>query len=146
MANLGNIFDYREDPDHSKYDGSHGNGGGNHPIKKPPIPMVAYAVIALVVLLFFNSLMLPAIGRMSIEPASYDEFLTELDARNVDQVDLLIPPSSTPSRTNRRPSIRQAVSTISWRWTGSTTPVLILPRISPQRFRPCWCSSSICCP
>ncbi len=88
MANLGNIFDYREDPDHSKYDGSHGNGGGNHPIKKPPIPMVAYAVIALVVLLFFNSLMLPAIGRMSIEPASYDEFLTELDARNVDQVDL----------------------------------------------------------
>ena len=86
MPNLGNIFDYREDPDHSRYDGSHGNG--KPPIKKPATPMIIYAVVALVVMILLNSLMLPAIGKMSIVQASYDEFLTELDEKNVDQVDL----------------------------------------------------------
>ena len=77
MPNLGNIFDYREDPDHSRYDGSHGNG--KPPIKKPATPMIIYAVVALVVMILLNSLMLPAIGKISIVQASYDEFLTELD-------------------------------------------------------------------
>ena len=86
MPNLGNIFDYREDPDHSRYDGSHRNG--KPPIKKPVTPMIIYAVVALVVMILLNSLMLPAIGKMRIVQASYDEFLTELDEKNVDQVDL----------------------------------------------------------
>ena len=88
MANLGNIFDYREDPNRSNYDGSHGSGNGKTPIKKPPKPMIAYWLIALGIMLLVNSFLVPAVGKMSIIPASYNEFLTQIDKKNVDQVDL----------------------------------------------------------
>lgn len=88
MANLGNIFDYREDPDHSKYDGSKNNGGNRPPIQKPPKPMIVYWLIAFAIMLAINSFLVPAIGKASIVPATYNEFLQELDDENVDQVQL----------------------------------------------------------
>ena len=90
MANLGNIFDYREDPDHENYDGSKNpnkmnNGGGR---KRPPRPMMIYYVVALVIILLLNTLFFPSLRERSIKPAAYNEFLTALDQRRVDQVEL----------------------------------------------------------
>ena len=90
MANLGNIFDYREDPDHENYDGSKNpnnmnNGGGR---KRPPRPMMIYYVVALVIILLLNTLFFPSLRERSIKPAAYNEFLTALEQRRVDQVEL----------------------------------------------------------
>ena len=88
MANLGNIFDYREDPDHSKYDGSKQPGkrpnGGN----KPPKPMMVYYLIGLIVILLLNTLLFPSMAERSLKQATYDEFLTQLDSKNVQEVEL----------------------------------------------------------
>ena len=43
MANLGNIFDFMNDPDKDKYDGSKNNNG----IKPPKKPMIVYYLIVL---------------------------------------------------------------------------------------------------
>ena len=89
MANLGNIFDYREDPNHSNYDGSK-NPNNNHkpPIQKPPKPMIVYWLIALGIMLLLNTVLVPAMGRASIVQSSYSEFMQQLDSKNVDKVDL----------------------------------------------------------
>ena len=91
MADLGNIFDYREDPNRSNYDGSKGgnnNGNRRPPIKKPPKPMIAYWLIALGVMMLLNTMVFPMLGNAVIKETSYSEFLTEIDNKNVEQVDL----------------------------------------------------------
>ncbi|MDO4266677.1 MAG: ATP-dependent zinc metalloprotease FtsH, partial [Eubacteriales bacterium] len=50
--------------------------------------MIAYWLIALGIMLLVNSFLVPAVGKMSIVPASYNEFLQQIDKKNVDQVDL----------------------------------------------------------
>ena len=87
MANLGNIFDYQNDPNRQKYDGSqqNNNRGGR---KKPPTPILAYYLIGLVVILLLNTVLFPSMAERSIKAARYDEFVAQLDAKNVDQVEL----------------------------------------------------------
>ena len=87
MANLGNIFDYQNDPDRGKYDGSRG-GNGNGGRKKPPTPILVYYLIGLIVILMLNMVLFPAMAERSIKAASYDEFLTQLDQGNINQVEL----------------------------------------------------------
>ena len=87
MANLGNIFDYQNDPDRQKYDGSQKNNGRGGR-KKPPAPIMAYYLIGLVVILLLNTVLFPSMAERSIKSARYDEFVAQLDARNVDQVEL----------------------------------------------------------
>ncbi len=85
MANLGNIFDFQNDPDRKRYDGS-GKGGNN--FRKPNKQMTIYLIFVLVVMMIINMVILPSIARSKIVEASYDEFLTELDKRNIDKVEL----------------------------------------------------------
>ncbi|MDO4438071.1 MAG: ATP-dependent zinc metalloprotease FtsH [Eubacteriales bacterium] len=61
------------------------NGGGR---KRPPRPMIIYYMVALVIILLLNTLFFPSIRERSIKPAAYNEFLTALDQRKVDQVEL----------------------------------------------------------
>ncbi len=84
MANLGNIFDYQNDPNKSKYDGSKGNGR----FPKPNKPIMIYYIVALLLLLLINTMIFPYLKEKSIISTSYSEFLTELDKTNVDQVEL----------------------------------------------------------
>ena len=85
MANLGNIFDYQNDPNKSKYDGSGGNGGR---FPKPNKPIIIYYIVAVLLLLLINTMLVPYLKEKSIVSTSYTEFLTELDRSNVDQVEL----------------------------------------------------------
>lgn len=84
MANLGNIFDYQNDPNKNKYDGS----GSNSMFPKPNKPMLVYYIVALAVLFLINAMLVPYLREKSIQTTSYSEFLTELDKSNVDQVQL----------------------------------------------------------
>ena len=84
MANLGNIFDYQNDPNKNKYDGS---GSGSR-FPKPNKPMLIYYIIALAVLFLINTMLVPHLREKSIQETSYSEFLTELDKSNVDKVQL----------------------------------------------------------
>ena len=88
MANLGNIFDYREDPDRGKYDGSKQPNQNKPGGKKPPKPMIVYYLIGLIVILLLNTLLFPSMAERSLKPATYDEFLTQLDAKNISEVEL----------------------------------------------------------
>ena len=85
MANLGNIFDFMNDPDKDKYDGSNKNGGGLKPPKKP---MIVYYLIVLAIMILINTVLLPSMAQRNIEKASYDTFLSQLDSSNVDEVEL----------------------------------------------------------
>ena len=85
MANLGNIFDYQNDPNKSKYDGSGGKGGR---FPKPNKPIIIYYIVAVLLLLLINTMLVPYLKEKSIVSTSYTEFLTELDKSNVDQVEL----------------------------------------------------------
>ena len=84
MANLGNIFDYQNDPNKNKYDGS---GSGSR-FPRPNKPMLIYYIIALAVLFLINTMLVPHLREKSIQETSYSEFLTELDKSNVDKVQL----------------------------------------------------------
>ena len=86
MANLGNIFDYQNDPDKGRYEKPDGRGSnkGHGPMK----PMVIYYIIALAVLVLINIFFTNSIRQSSIEHVTYDEFRTELDNRNVDKIEL----------------------------------------------------------
>ncbi len=86
MANLGNIFDYQNDPDKERYEkpGGKGPDRGHGPMK----PMVIYYIIALAVLVLINIFFTNSIRQSSIEHVTYDEFRTELDNRNVDKIEL----------------------------------------------------------
>ena len=81
MANLGNIFDYQNDPNRSKYDGSRN-------IKKPNKQMTAYILFMLGVMLIINLVIAPAIQNSRIVQTSYDTFLDALSDKNVEQVEL----------------------------------------------------------
>ncbi len=84
MANLGNIFDFMNDPDKDKYDGSKNNNG----IKPPKKPMIVYYLIVLGIMILINAVLLPSLQERSIVKASYDTFLEELDNSNVNEVAL----------------------------------------------------------
>ena len=84
MANLGNIFDFMNDPDKDKYDGSQ----KGPQIKPPRKPLIVYYLIVLVVMALINTVLLPSLKQRSIEKASYDTFLQELENSNVNEVEL----------------------------------------------------------
>ena len=84
MANLGNIFDFMNDPDKDKYDGSRNNKG----LKPPKKPMIVYYLIVLGIMILINTVLLPSLQQRTIVKASYDTFLEELDNSNVNEVAL----------------------------------------------------------
>lgn len=84
MANLGNIFDYQNDPNRKNYDGSSNSNG----FKKPNKPMTIYLLFVLGVMLIINLVIAPAIQKSMIVESSYDAFLDELSDKNVDKVEL----------------------------------------------------------
>ncbi len=84
MANLGNIFDFMNDPDKEKYDGSQ----KGPQIKPPRKPLILYYLIVLIVMALINTVLLPSLKQRSVEKASYDTFLQELDNSNVNEVEL----------------------------------------------------------
>ncbi len=84
MANLGNIFDFMNDPDKDKYDGSQ----KGPQIKPPRKPLILYYLIVLIVMALINTVLLPSLKQRSVEKASYDTFLQELDNSNVNEVEL----------------------------------------------------------
>ena len=86
MANLGNIFDFMNDPDKDQYDGSKkGKGSG---IKPPKKPMIVYYLIVIAIMILINTVLLPSLAQRNIEKASYDTFLEQLDNSNVKEVEL----------------------------------------------------------
>ena len=87
MANLGNIFDFMNDPDKDKYDGSKKNDRGNG-IKPPKKPMIVYYLIVIAIMILINTVLLPSLAQRNIEKASYDTFLEQLDNSNVREVEL----------------------------------------------------------
>ena len=84
MANLGNIFDFMNDPDKDQYDGSQ----KGPQIKPPRKPLILYYLIVLIVMALINTVLLPSLKQRSIEKASYDTFLQELENTNVNEVEL----------------------------------------------------------
>ncbi len=84
MANLGNIFDYQNDPDKDKYEKKDGGGSGQRPLK----PMIIYYIIALGILILINIVFTQSIRQSSIVQVTYDEFREELDNKNVDKIEL----------------------------------------------------------
>ena len=86
MANLGNIFDFMNDPDHDKYDGSKNkNDKPNKPSKKP---LIIYYLLALALISLVNMVLLPSLRQRSIVRQSYDAFLYQLDNEKVNEVEL----------------------------------------------------------
>ncbi len=81
MANLGNIFDYKNDPNRSKYDGSNN-------FRKPDKRMTMYILFMVAVMLIINLVIAPAVQSSRIVETSYDTFLDSLSDRKVDQVEL----------------------------------------------------------
>ena len=84
MANLGNIFDFMNDPDKDKYDGSQ----KGPQIRPPRKPLILYYLIVLIVMALINTVLLPSLKQRSIEKASYNTFLQELENSNVNEVEL----------------------------------------------------------
>ncbi|MBR2531119.1 MAG: ATP-dependent zinc metalloprotease FtsH [Lachnospiraceae bacterium] len=72
------------DPDKDKYDGSQ----KGPQIKPPRKPLIVYYLIVLVVMALINTVLLPSLKQRSIEKASYDTFLQELENSNVNEVEL----------------------------------------------------------
>ncbi len=86
MANLGNIFDFDKDNDNGTGTNDRDQKGNNR--KKPPKQMIYYYLIAVVIIIILNMVLLPSMTSMSIVETSYNEFLNQLDNKNVDQVQL----------------------------------------------------------
>lgn len=84
MANLGNIFDYQNDPEKSNYDGSGNNG--NH--FRPRRQMVIYWIIVIAVIILINSVILPAVAKRNVVEAGYDDFLDAIVNETIDEVEL----------------------------------------------------------
>ena len=80
MANLGNIFDFMNDPDKDKYDGSQ----KGPQIRPPRKPLILYYLIVLIVMALINTVLLPSLKQRSIEKASYNTFLQELENSNIE--------------------------------------------------------------
>jgi cell division protease FtsH len=72
------------DPDKEKYDGSQ----KGPQIKPPRKPLILYYLIVLIVMALINTVLLPSLKQRSVEKASYDTFLQELDNSNVNEVEL----------------------------------------------------------
>ncbi|MBQ7175657.1 MAG: ATP-dependent zinc metalloprotease FtsH [Lachnospiraceae bacterium] len=72
------------DPDKDKYDGSQ----KGPQIKPPRKPLILYYLIVLIVMALINTVLLPSLKQRSIEKASYDTFLQELENTNVNEVEL----------------------------------------------------------
>ena len=56
--------------------------------KKPKKPIMFYYGIALVVLILLNTLLVPSLAERSIQEVSYDQFLSDLDAKKIEEVSL----------------------------------------------------------
>ena len=81
MADLGNIFDYKKDPNRSRYDGSNN-------FKKPDKRLTMYIIFMLAVMLIINLVIAPAMQNSRIVQTSYDTFLDALADKQVYQVEL----------------------------------------------------------
>ncbi|HIU88334.1 MAG TPA: ATP-dependent zinc metalloprotease FtsH [Candidatus Avilachnospira avistercoris] len=96
MAKLGNIFDLDNDDDSSQQGGNRqnsnnrGNGGnnngGNRPHQKPPKQMIYYYLIAALIIIALNFFFLPSMANRSIVEATYNEFVSQAEQGNIDQV------------------------------------------------------------
>ena len=88
MAKLGNIFDFdNDDSQHSQNNrGSNqgGNGNRNHP--RPPKQMIYYYLIAMLIILALNFFFLPSMANRSVVDATYNEFVSQAEQGNIDQV------------------------------------------------------------
>ena len=85
MANLGNIFDFENDPDKSNYDGS---GDKRNNIPKPRKQMVIYWLIAIGVIILINTVVLPALANRNVEQVGYDVFLHNVEDKTIGEVEL----------------------------------------------------------
>lgn len=84
MADLGNIFDFQNDPDRSNYDGSK----DNHNIRKPRKTMVIYWLIAIAIIILINTVILPALANRNVVSVGYDEFLDAVVDEKIGDVEL----------------------------------------------------------
>ena len=139
--NLGNIFDYKNDPDKSRYDGS-GNQGG-----KPRKPMVFYVVIVLCIMLFINNLLPSIFAKNAIKETSYDEFLTQLDKGNLNEVELN---DTTIKYTLKEPESRTVYQTGRIDYLGEVDRLYKsgakFTQEIPVTISPSGCCSTTCCP
>ena len=92
MAKLGNIFD-NNDGDFREVGGSNngnGNGGGSGGpnFRKPRKQMVVYWLIAIVAILLINTVVIPALAKKNVKSSGYDEFLSAVDNKTIDEVEL----------------------------------------------------------
>ncbi|MBC8531914.1 ATP-dependent zinc metalloprotease FtsH [Gehongia tenuis] len=60
--------------------------------EKPPIkekkPIIFYYIIALIILICLNAFLFPSMNRISVEEVDYGTFLTQLDDKNIAQVEI----------------------------------------------------------
>ena len=57
-------------------------------VKKPKKPLIFYYCMVLVVIILFNSLLMPRIARRSIEDVDYGTFMSMTESRNIGKVDI----------------------------------------------------------
>ena len=92
MAKLGNIFDFDNDDDSSKQGANHQNnnkgsgGSNNNKHTKPPKQMIYYYLIAALIIIALNFFFLPSMANRSIVDATYNEFISQAEQGNIDQV------------------------------------------------------------
>ena len=89
MAKLGNIFDFDNDDDSSQQGGNrqnNNNGGNNNRHQKPPKQMIYYYLIAALIIIALNFFFLPSMANRSIVDATYNEFISQAEQGNIDQV------------------------------------------------------------
>ena len=91
MAKLGNIFDFDNDDDSSQQGANHqnnnkGSGGSNNKHTKPPKQMIYYYLIAALIIIALNFFFLPSMANRSIVDATYNEFISQAEQGNIDQV------------------------------------------------------------
>ena len=91
MAKLGNIFDFDNDDDSSQQGANHqnnnkGSGGSNNKHTKPPKQMIYYYLIAALIIIALNFFFLPSVANRSIVDATYNEFISQAEQGNIDQV------------------------------------------------------------
>ena len=92
MAKLGNIFDFDNDDDSSQQGANHQNnnkgsgGSNNNKHTKPPKQMIYYYLIAALIIIALNFFFLPSMANRSIVDATYNEFISQAEQGNIDQV------------------------------------------------------------
>ena len=92
MAKLGNIFDFDNDDDSSQQGANHQNnnkgsgGSNNNKHTKPPKQMIYYYLIAALIIIALNFFFLPSMANRSIVDATYNEFISQAEQGNINQV------------------------------------------------------------